>query len=505
MDREPLEFMPKNRHCVMEGSEWISIPTAKVQPRKLLYLAAGIAFLQAFQFGWSTTQLNSTTYHDDKQCRADPIAPGTCVLFPGHSKLQWILMVNAWILGGMIGSVGSGYPADTYGRRKTLLWNAGIMMLGAALQAFAIDIWMFIIGRLIAGIASGAGTAVLGSYLSEIAPPHLRGTLASCIQCAIVSGILLVSVTMYFNDSQFGARLNAGFPLVLGSLQLIMGPMWMVQSPAWLLGKSKYYEAHQALAKLFGTEHVATAMSWVASRSDSSDDETERVDVSMGSHQVVSEFAQTLKSPSEQDTASNTFIVYRRQLCIALACSAAQQLSGINAVFYYSSTIFQRAGLRDARVGNVIINTVNLVPTFFTGYLLTKVKKRPLMLAGTWGMFLAAIGLTVVLYCNISVLVIIFAAVYVTAFACSLGPLVWGITAELFPTHLRASTQSACLVLNWFCNLAVGITYPYIASALGDFGFLPFVATLAIAGTFFGFCLPETSGKTIDEIQREFE
>lgn len=495
-----------HRECGMEHSEeWIAVPSAQVRPRKLLYLAAGIALLQAFQFGWSTTQLNSTTYHDDIKCRTKPIEPGTCVLFPGHSKLVWILMVNAWILGGMLGSVCSGYPADTYGRRKTLLWNAGIMMLGAALQALALDSWMFIIGRFIAGIASGTGTAVLGSYLSEIAPPHLRGTLASCIQCAIVTGILLVAATMYFNDNQFGARLNAGFPFVLGMLQLTLGPLWLVQSPSWLLGNSRYYETHQVLAKLFGTENVTTAMSWVASGSGHSDNETEHMDVSVGSRPVGSEATQTLKSPTRKMPISSILQVYKPQLCIALACSAAQQLSGINAVFYYSSNIFQRAGLRDARAGNLIINTLNAVPTFFTGYLLTKVKKRPLMLVGTWGMFLAAIGLTIALCCKISVLVIVFAAIYVTAFACSLGPLVWGITAELFPTHLRASTQSACLVLNWFCNLAVGITYPYIASALGDFGFVPFVAILGIAGTFFSICLPETSGKTMDEIQREFE
>nr|CCA18996.1 glucose transporter putative [Albugo laibachii Nc14] len=453
--------------------------------RPIFYLSVSLSLLHAFQYGWSTSQLNYTAYNDDKACQAEPVQQGTCVLFPGHSKLDWTFMVNAWIFGGMIGSLGSGYPADALGRRLSIILNSVVMILGALLQAFSTGVWMFVIGRFVSGLASGNGTAVLGSYLSEIAPPHRRGSIVSCIQVAVVLGIFLVSITFYVADTSLGARVNAGFPALLGVLTLFFSK-YLVESPSWLLAHGKGTQARHVLSQMFGPEHVDIAMSWTSQP-----------------HNLETPSSKKSSSASES-SLHQLFTVYRRQIFVAIGCSACQQLSGINAVFYYSSDIFQSAGVQDVRVGNLIVNTVNALPTFCIGYLLPVFQKRKLMLLGLFLMGLSAIGITIALISDLDALTILFTAVYVAAFACSLGPLVWGITAELLPDHIRARGQSICLLVNWTCNLLVGISYPYIADALDDYGFVPFLALLAVFFVFVYRCLPETYGKTMDEIQAEF-
>lgn len=454
--------------------------------RPIFYLTVSLSLLHAFQYGWSTSQLNYTAYNDDRACQAEPVQAGTCVLFPGHSKLDWTLMVNAWIFGGMIGSLGSGYPADTFGRRTSILLNSVVMIFGGLLQAFSTGVWMFVIGRFVAGLASGNGTAVLGSYLSEIAPPHRRGAIVSCIQVAVVLGIFLVSITFYVADTSLGARVNAGFPAILGLLTLVFAK-YLVESPTWLSAHKQTKQARRVLTQLFGPEHVDVAMSWTSKPSS-----------------LDTDLSPKKASNATEGSVYELFTVYRRQILVAIGCSACQQLSGINAIFYYSSDIFQAAGVRDVRIGNLIVNTVNAIPTFGIGYLLVTFHKRRLMLLGLFFMGLSAIGITIALVSEMDELTILFTAVYVAAFACSLGPLVWGITAELLPDHIRARGQAICLLVNWTCNLVVGISYPYIADALDDYGFVPFVVLLAVFFVFVYRCLPETYGKTIEEIQALF-
>ncbi|CCI44910.1 hypothetical protein ABG067_004737 [Albugo candida] len=478
----------------------------ELKPRLILYFSTIISLMQGFQYGWSVSQINYTPYHDEATCAAKPVVPGTCVLFPGHTQLHWTLMVNAWVLGGMFGSLGSSYPADKLGRRRMLQMNAVVMMIGSVLQAIAQNVWLFAAGRFIAGIASGAGTAVLGSYLSEISPPHLRGALSSCIQVSIVTGIFIVSCTFYFAGTELGWRINAGIPTIIGALNFLVAPIYMVESPSWLLANGHVEKAHNELGRLFGRENIKTALKWIEKKDQDLESDNDLVQYDENG-QIT---RRSCKSTRPYDTTKvemsliDVFRFYWPQLIVALGCSAAQQLSGINAVFFYSSDIFKRAGLKDVRVGNLIVDTVNALPTFMTGYLLSKFKKRVLLLCGIFCMFLSAIGMTVALLINVSMLTIVFTALYVTAFSCSLGPLVWGITAEVFPDHVRANAQSICLVVNWACNLCVGIAYPFIAAALKDYGFVPFVGTLGFFGVFIYYTLPETSGKTIDEIQAEF-
>lgn len=461
----------------------IAEPTLK--PRWILYTSVLVALLQPLQYGWSTSQLNLSTYNKQDECDARPVADGTCVVFPGHSKLQWTFVINAWFVGGMIGSLLSGGISDRIGRKRVLVWNCAFIVTGAVVQAASTGIWMFVAGRVLAGIASGCATSVVNGFINEISPPHLRNKLGVGFQVAITTGILLVSLTFFFADTSSGWRYSAGFPIVLAFAFVALSRFAVVESPAWLLLKGRTDEARKELARLFGEDNVDVAMEWLQP------EEPKNPGDAVAPSETVTYLM--LLSPS-----------LRRQLAGALSIAIIQQFSGINTVFLYSSDMFTTAGIADDRIGTVIIDVVNVLPTLVSGPIAIHFGNRTMLIAGMVGMLVCAIGMTVALLVDVATLSIVFTALYVIAFELSLGPLGWVVIGDLFPDSVRAKATSLCLCCNWIATLAIGVGYPYIADVLDDLAFLPFVATLLVFTVFVYWIVPETSGRTNEEIQAGF-
>ncbi|KAG1702234.1 hypothetical protein DVH05_010024 [Phytophthora capsici] len=457
----------------------------QIKPNMIMYTSILVALLQPFQSGWSSSQTNLSQYNDTDECNARPVADDTCLMFPGHSKLEWTFAVNAWIFGGMIGSLICGHFSDLWGRKKLLFVNCIFMIVGAMVEAAVSNVWAFSAGRLIAGIASGTATGTLGAYTNELTPPHMRNILGLGLQISVTIGILFPAITFFFANTSSGWRYLAGFPVILAVLFLLLAPSLCVESPAWLLMKNRREEAKQVLARLYGEENVYTALSWLES--------TSKPDAEQGLIQNTAE-KESLFSPK-----------YRLQLAAAILLSCSQQLSGINAVFYYSGSIFKDAGISDPRVGTLIINFINIFPAFFTGVLAQRFGNRNMILCGIAGMFVMAVLMTVAFLVDVPALSIVFTALYVIAFGVTLGPLVWVITADLFPDSVRATATSIGIGANWLCNLIVGVSYPYIADALDDWSYLPFIVLLAIFFLLSLKLVPETSNKSADEVLREYE
>ncbi|CAH0475158.1 unnamed protein product [Peronospora belbahrii] len=470
-----------------------------VRPRWVLYANVLVSLLQPLQYGWSTSQLNLTTFNHEKECSATPVAPGTCLMFPGHTKAQWTTAVGAWIVGGMMGALVWGHLATKFGRKRIMMSNCLFMIVGAVVQATASSMWMFTGGRVISGIASGGATAVIPSFIGEISPPQLRNKLGVGFQIAITFGNLMVAITFFFADTSTGWRYIAGFPVVMALLFLVFSCFVLVESPAWLIVVGEEQVAEQELARLYGEENVSLAKSWIKQ-----DDPALR---------IISgaEFSMFQISGILSDVASDPRSIVKlfspitvRQLLIAIGVAAAQQLTGINAVFFYSSTLFEQAGIADVRIGIVAVNFVNVLPTIFCGVLAARIGNRKLILLGLTGMFFSAVGITVSNVASFPGLSIVFTACYVAAFGSSLGSLAWVVMADLFPDDVRAMGTSVCVGCSWCFNLAVGLCYPYIAAALVNFSFTPFMCTVALSILFVYKFVPDTSGKTTKEIQDEF-
>ncbi|TMW67447.1 hypothetical protein Poli38472_011067 [Pythium oligandrum] len=169
--------------------------------------------------------------------------------------------------------------------------------------------------------------------------------------------------------------------------------------------------------------------------------------------------------------------------------------------------MFTDAGLDDDRIGSMIVNIVNIVnllPALFAGDLGSRYGNRRMILFAHVVMILTSVGIMIALSANSPVVSIIFTALYVAAFATSLGPLIFVILTAMFPHSLRATGMSLCLCANWLGQLLIGVGYPYVSDALGDLSFLPFVVLLSGLGLFHHKLLPETAGKTNDEVQDIF-
>jgi sugar porter (SP) family MFS transporter len=459
----------------------------QLKPKTLLYTSVLVSLLQPFQSGWSTSQMNLSEYNTTSECDARPVVEGTCLMFPGHSKLEWTFAVNAWIFGAMVGSLSCGHFSDKLGRKKVLMLNCVFMIVGGVVQAAVSNVWAFAAGRLVSGLASGTATGTIGAYVNELSPPHMRNTLGLGLQISTTIGILVPTICFFFADTSSGWRYLAAFPCVLGALFLLLAPSLSVESPAWLLTQNRREEAHSVIARLYGEENVGTVLSWLEVSNKLADPEQGRI---------------AGEPPAKESMFAPR---YRMQLAGAILLSCAQQLSGINAVFYYSGTIFSDAGISDSRVGTLIIDFINIWPAFFTGVLAVRFGNRNMILWGLSGMVVMSIGMTVAFVVDVSALSIVFTALYVIVFGVTLGPLVWVMTADMFPDSIRASASSFCIGINWLCNLIVGISYPYVSDALNDYAYVPFVVLLAIFYLLAIKLVPETSGKSAEEIQAEYD
>uniref|UniRef100_M4BP61 Hexose transporter 1 n=1 Tax=Hyaloperonospora arabidopsidis (strain Emoy2) TaxID=559515 RepID=M4BP61_HYAAE len=422
-------------------------------------------------------------------------------MFPGHTKTEWTIAVSSWIVGGMIGSLLTGRVSNKFGRKPTMMANCIFMIVGAIVQATSSTITIFTIGRVFAGIAAGGSTAVIPGFIGEICPPHLRSKLGVCFQISITLGHLLVAITFFFASTSSGWRYIAAFPIVLAFLFLVLAPFVLVESPAWLLTVGQPVLAEMELARLYGPENVFLTKKWMVQ-----DEVAPRV--GMGSEYIMpmQDLAMSMsKDVRKQRNFTKLFSpAIIRQLLVAIGVAGAQQLTGVNAVFFYSSGIFKQAGLADGRIGVLLVNFVNVLPTLFCGLLSARLGNRKLILFGFVGMFLSAVGMTAALVGHVPTLAIVFTALYVTTFGSSLGPLAWGVMADLFPDDVRAMGCSICVGCSWLCSLAVGVGYPYIAAAFGNYSFVPFLCTVTMAFLFVHSFVPETYGKTIQEIQDEF-
>ncbi|KAG1684697.1 hypothetical protein DVH05_010602 [Phytophthora capsici] len=497
IDKDPAYVAVTTPDAELAHADQEAIKVRKyVQPTYILYTSAMLAFVLPLQFGWSTSQLNLRKFNNVDDCNARPVVEGTCIMFPGHTKFQWTIVVNAWIFGGMIGAFFVGKFADRFGRKQVLIYNCGFIIAGAVIMASVSNLWVFAVGRLLAGIASGATTGNVGGYINEISPPHKRSLLGAVLHSGITVGILFVATTHFYMDFENGWRYIAAFPIVLAAIFLSMSPFLMVESPVWLLLKGRRPEAEAVLTRLFGADNVPVALEWIESK--------RKHDMEMQSSTFSENGNEVVRSGKGVPFSELIAPALRRQFIIAIGVACMQKITGINTVFYYSSDLFNQAGLSNARVSTIIIDIVNMLPTLVSGFFAARFGNRNMLLWGLAGMFVSAIGVTLSLSFSWSALSILFIATYVGSFGVSLGPLMYVVIADIFPDYARATVTSIGVMVAWTANLIVGVGYPYISSALGDLAYVPFVVLLAISFMFLFLLLPETSGKTNDEIQDEF-
>ena len=476
-----------------------------------LLLAVTCAVLSSFQNGFNSALLN---------------VPETVVRQAlALTDTDWSVVVSIFCIGGLIGCSLGGYLSDRLGRKNYLVTNNVLFIVGALLQALATQLWMMVAGRLLVGVACGGCTVVVPLYLGEIAPANLRGSLGTMNQFATVIGILAAVVMGRPMGTAEQWRYLIGLVLLPSMLQIIMSAS-LLESPLWLVvtgGSKGLSQAEEILCSLRGIPNVDFDLDAMVFHRDKSAKAT----AANGSSLLA-----TLRSLTRRS--------YRRPVLTGMALQVSQQLSGINAVFFYSTAFFARAKVDDPWLGSVLCCAVNVVATWWALSIMDRVGRKTLLLISAAGMAMSAVALTYFLTAPVatatpsssslasllisstashptapppsssglspmwsSYLSILFVLVYVTFFELGLGPIPWIIGVELYPSSIQGPAMSLSSTVNWLSNFVVSLAFPHLSARLGGFAFLPFVGALTL--TFAGVLLsvPETMGKSSEELMEE--
>ncbi|KAJ0406479.1 hypothetical protein ATCC90586_000320 [Pythium insidiosum] len=471
-----------------------STPATPLVGSYLLYTTVLITVLLGPQLGWEIAQLNLGVFHNTKDCRSHPVPVGRCIIYPGHTDVQWVFAVMCWVLGAAVGSLFCSVPSDRYGRRAVVVGNAVCMIVGGALQTFSPTIYLFALGRFFNGVASGAGSTITSLFLGEIGPPQQKAGFVVAFQCTGSVGLMAITLVHYaITGSPTSWRWIMAFPMLLGLVQLTLAPAFLVESPKWLLHQRRKKDAAVAFHRLYKSGSFQELEQVVKSEIEKS--VRRQIQAAQSS-----ETGQAHAGGFWRDAFSSRCY---KQFTISCVLCVARQFGGVSAVFYYSSGIFASAGIKDTRLGNVVLSAVNLMAVGVVCFSMKRLPRRTALLGGIGGMVICSIGMTIALVNN-SIAAVPLTALYVGCNSLSLNPLPFLVTAEVLPEHIKAQGISFTTFINWFCNLIVGIVFPVIAHYTGNYTFVPFTVLLSVFWVCTYVMLPETKNRTVEQIQQDF-
>jgi SP family arabinose:H+ symporter-like MFS transporter len=398
------------------------------------------------------------------------------------NSLQEGWAVSVVLIGCMFGAGLAGPISDRIGRRRFMLVSAVLFFVSAVGCAIPRTITAFVIFRFVGGLGIGSAAVLSPLYIAEIAPARIRGALVSVNQMAIVTGILLA----YFVNWIFAGSgpsnwrwmyAMGAIPSVLFFLLLLRVP----ESPRWLVKNGREDEAGAILTRVNTAEAAAKDIRDIKDT------------LTLGEGSIRELFRPAL----------------RRPLLIAVVLAVFQQITGINAILYYAPRIFEGAGFaRMSAIGqSTIVGLVNMLFTVVAIVLADRVGRRPLLLIATGGMGVSLVLLGAafrfpVLPASALLFIILL---YIAFFASAMGPLVWVVMAEIFPIKVRGSAMGLATLILWVADFAVTLTFPVISDKFHpSTAFWLYAAMCALDLVFIWFFLPETKGKSLEEIERNW-
>jgi sugar porter (SP) family MFS transporter len=434
-----------------------------------VYLIAAVAALGGLLFGFDTAIINGALVFLKKDFNL--------------SDSQTELAASSILFGAVAGAALAGWLTDRYGRRRLLFGAAALFTVSALAAAVPRTLTEFVLARLAGGLAIGVASLLVPLYIAEIAPARIRGRLVTLNQLAIVSGILLAYVASYYLAGLGLASWRwmfaiAAVPSLLFMLTLLLVP----ESPRWLLGQGCTAEALGTLTRLNGPAAAAT--------------EAEEIQAALAEEQGE---AASLRQPR-----------LRRPLRIAVVLAVLQQVTGINTILYYGSIILtEHSGQSAASAigANALIGGINFAGTIVALFVIDRVGRKPLLLLASGGMALALGALVVALQMHATgpwLLGLIM--LYVACFAVGLGPGVWVVITEIFPNAVRGRAAALATVALWIACTGISFTFLSLVKSAGLAGAFGLYAVLSALT--FGFvwrAVPETKGRTLEEIERGWQ
>lgn len=454
----------------MINQEIKSAPTESNIP--YIILLTSVAAFGGFLFGYDTAVIAGAIGYLQIKFNLSPLMVG------------WAASSAIW--GCVLGAMSAGYLSDRFGRRAVMVVTALFFAISAYGSAIANDLTMFIIMRLLGGIGVGAASMLCPMYISEIAPSNIRGRLVTFYQLAIVLGINIIYV-INLKISQAGDEAwntEYGWRYMLGS-EVIPAAVFFVllffvpESPRWLAARSRDGKAMKILEKINGKK------------------------VSL---EIFAEITESLKN--DKGSLSDLLdIKLRKPLVIGIVLALFSQITGINAIIYYAPEIFKSIGFgaESAFTQTIIIGLVNMIFTLVAIWLIDKTGRKRLLIWGVTGMVIClfATGLCFYLHFDQGPWLLIFILGYIASFAVSLGPIPWVLMSEIFPTKIRGMAMSLATLVLWIGVVAITQLTPFFLKTFGGaVTFWIFMINAIIILIFTVKMIPETKGKTLEEIEK---
>ena len=433
---------------------------------RFIYVVSALAALNGLLFGFDTGIISGAFLFIQDSFVMSPLVEG--------------IIVSGAMAGAAAGAAVGGQLADRLGRRRLILIAAIVFFVGSFTMAVAPTVPVLVAGRLIDGVAIGFASIVGPLYISEIAPPGIRGGLTSLNQLMVTTGILLSYFVNYaFADA--GAwrwMLGAG---MVPAIVLAIGILKMPESPRWLFEHGRRDEARAVLKRTR----------------------------SGGVEEELGEIEETVETQSETGVRDLLAPWLRPALVVGLGLAVFQQITGINAVIYYAPTILESTGLGNVAsiLATVGIGTINVVMTVVAIMLVDRVGRRKLLLVGVGGMVATLAVLGTVFYLpglsgGLGVIATISLMLFVSFFAIGLGPVFWLLISEIYPLSVRGSAMGVVTVANWGANLLVSLTFPVLTDGVGTSATFWLFGLCSLLGLLFVYrYVPETKGRTLEAIE----
>ena len=429
-----------------------------------------VAALGGLLFGYDTAVISGAIGFLEKRFDLDELMKG------------WAL--SCALIGCIIGACLVGTLSDRLGRKKAMFLAAALFGLSALCSAFPRNLTELVIARILGGIGVGMASVLSPLYIAEVSPARMRGRLVSVNQLAIVSGILVA----YFINALIARPGDEAWNVALGWRWMFAAEMlpagvfagllfFVPESPRWLTQKGYVGRAQAILTRVNGRTQAAR------------------------------ELDQIQKAIACESGSIRQLLLpgMRIPLMIGVALAILQQVTGINTVIYYAPVIFESTGraATDALNATVIVGIINVSFTLVAIWMVDKLGRKPILLIGSVGMgiSMALLGVAFGLKRFEGPWVLGCVLAYVAFFAVGMGPVVWVLIAEIFPTRIRGRAMSIATVCLWIACYGVSQLFPIMLKQLGGKAFFIYAVMCVVSFVFVRRWVPETRGKSLEEIE----
>ncbi|MDU5781395.1 MAG: sugar porter family MFS transporter [Pantoea sp.] len=394
------------------------------------------------------------------------------------------IIVSMSLLGAMIGALLAGPLADKYGRKINLFISGICFAAGAVVSGYSNSIELLTLARILQGIGVGASSVLVPVYIAELAPAKIRGLLVTSFQLMITVGIVIAYGVNTAAESQGSWRFPIGIASVFG-IALAIGVLFVTESPRWLIAVNKHAAARRTLIKLRGTDEVNEEIK-----------ETERLN------------ALEQENIRWRDLLSGHI---RPMIVIGVLVAFFSNACGINLVIYFAPQILQSSGFTSSAswIGTVGLGLTNVIFTVVGMLIVDKVGRRPLLIAGAIGLTVSLVILALIFsvpaFEGSSWLALASLVFYVVMYAVSPGMLGFLIISEISPLRARAKATSLSIFIIFATNLVIALLSLPMLNGMGASATFWLFAAICVVFTIFSFYVPETKGKSLEEVEVYFK